>query len=139
MRSSPDAQYALHIGYHQGVFSACLFWLVASFTASYFGVWASWVKWAMVVLRLVYLLRPKYIDHYPTVDPSKSIDMVSRLTQRVGEDDVGRKFTNVIRRSGFFCPTRRLPAHDSASKHERQCHTFRKRMEDHVGIQKLWQ
>ena len=79
MRSSPDAQYALHIGYHQGVFSACLFWLVASFTASYFGVWASWVKWAMVVLRLVYLLRPKYIDHYPTVDPRNTNGSVIRF------------------------------------------------------------
>ena len=91
IKRSPDAQYALRVGYMHGLLYACAPWIAATLVAPYFGVWAFWVKWAIIVLGFVYLLLPKYIDSYPSMDPSKELEMVSRRIKRVGEDNAGKR------------------------------------------------
>jgi hypothetical protein len=72
---SPEAQYALHTGHRGGVLQACTLWAVARLVGSYFGVWASYAKWAVIVLGLACMLRPKYIDSYPCRNASREIKM----------------------------------------------------------------
>lgn len=80
-----------------GVLFACVPLMVATLVAPFCNVWAFWVKWAILVLGFVYLLQPKYIDRYPSMDSSKEFGMVSRHTQRVGEDE--RRKKNSLTRS----------------------------------------
>jgi hypothetical protein len=72
---SPEAQYALHTGHRDGILQACTLWVVARLVGSYFGVWASYAKWMVIVLGLTYMLRPKYIDSYPSMNASREIKM----------------------------------------------------------------
>ena len=64
---SVDAQYGFRVGYQDGLITACLLWIVVSLAAPLFGVWESWVKWTIIVLGFGFMLRPRYVDDYPSL------------------------------------------------------------------------
>ena len=67
IKRSPEAQYAIRIGHVAGMADACTLWVVAGFVASYFGVCAPYVGWAIFMVWLAYMLWPRYIDFYPSL------------------------------------------------------------------------
>lgn len=96
---SSEAQYALHTGHRGGILQACTLWVVARLVASYFGGYASYVKWAVIVLGLAYMLRPKYIDSYPCRNASREIgmdDILCVMNKKHQEDHLLTRYTEAV-------------------------------------------
>jgi hypothetical protein len=56
IKRSPEYLIARR-AYHCGLACACSLWIVASHLASDFGVWATYTKWAIIILGIIYLAK----------------------------------------------------------------------------------